>query len=175
MTCKVCGHIATTAMGVGILPPGAEIHLCSRSACKGTVIARLIESTGTVNRYRTVPRTISAERVEAVIESTAMAYGVTSDQIKSSLRTGHVAHARHMAIYLLRTKESMTYKAIAQAIGRDHSSVMFGFSKIHNWVELGLERAASDADAIWSLVEQGGYMGDNEGLVALGARSGIST
>ena len=58
-------------------------------------------------------------------------YNLTPSQLTGKIRTGQVALARHIAMYLIRTILDLPLKKIGEAFGgRDHSTVMSGIDKV---------------------------------------------
>ena len=58
-------------------------------------------------------------------------YGLTPSQLTGKIRTGQVALARHIAMYLIRTILDLPLKKIGETFGgRDHSTVMSGIDKV---------------------------------------------
>ena len=70
-------------------------------------------------------------------------------------RTQDVAFARHVAIYLARTKLGMTYAAIAAAFKRDHTSIMHACRRIEDRLLWQEERGQTDlAEDIQAISDQ---------------------
>ncbi len=65
-----------------------------------------------------------------VIEATAAVMKVPLSRVLSRDRTQHVAFVRQMAMYLCRELTASSYPAIANAIGRDHSTVIHSYNLI---------------------------------------------
>lgn len=58
-------------------------------------------------------------------------YGLTRTQIESKSRTKNIANARHIAIYLCRTRLEMPFAKIGFEFGnRDHSTIMSSYEKM---------------------------------------------
>ena len=58
-------------------------------------------------------------------------YNLTSSQLTGKIRTGQIALARHIAMYLIRIKLDVPLKKIGDMFGgKDHTTVMSGISKV---------------------------------------------
>lgn len=69
--------------------------------------------------------------VENIIKTVADYYGLTKQQIVSKARTGAIANARHISIYLSRSLLDLPYNKIGEAFGgRDHSTIISSFTKV---------------------------------------------
>ena len=63
-------------------------------------------------------------------------YGLTKGQLEGKSRTGNVALARQIAMFLCRKHLDLPFKAIGNAFGkRDHSTVMHGCDKIESKIK----------------------------------------
>jgi len=66
-----------------------------------------------------------------VINLVALHFGLTSDDLTGRVRTAAVAHARHVAMYLLREENGLSLPAIGDHLGgRDHTTVRHGVEKL---------------------------------------------
>lgn len=71
---------------------------------------------------------INARRI---IKAVADFYGLTADQIISKTRTGQIANARHISIYLCRKLLDLPYIKIGDEFGgRDHSTIISSCTKV---------------------------------------------
>lgn len=64
-----------------------------------------------------------------IVDIVAAHYGLTRQVLLSPRRTAPIARARHMAMYLLR-EQGMTYAQIGRFLRRDHSTALYGYSRI---------------------------------------------
>lgn len=72
----------------------------------------------------------------AIIEVVAEHFDVTVDDLTGRSRTKNIAHARQMAMYLLREENAMSLPSIGDHLGgRDHSTVRHGVEKISKDLE----------------------------------------
>lgn len=67
---------------------------------------------------------------DTIIEEVAKYYNLSSEQIKSSVRTAQIALARRISMYLCRVLLNSTYKQIGKVLNKDHSSVITGVEKV---------------------------------------------
>ena len=69
-----------------------------------------------------------------VVNAAAAQVGVTPDAVMSDIRTTDVVLARHVAMYVLRTRHHLSYSEIGKLLDRDHSTVMYGYRKIYDGI-----------------------------------------
>lgn len=70
---------------------------------------------------------------QKVINVVADYYNLTPSQLTGKIRTGQIALARHVAMYLIRTILDVPLKKIGQTFGgKDHTTVMSAISKVEN-------------------------------------------
>ena len=62
--------------------------------------------------------------VEKILMAVSKAYGVTVEDLKSKKKTGSIANARHIAIYVIKKLTDLTLKEIGAIFGRNHSTVL---------------------------------------------------
>ena len=68
---------------------------------------------------------------EAIIDAVADYFGLAPQRLAGQARDRHLVHARHIAMYLLRTDGSRPLTEIGKMLGkRDHTTVMHGTEKI---------------------------------------------
>ena len=68
---------------------------------------------------------------EKIINIVADYYNLTPNQLKSKVRTGQIALARHIAMYLIRYTLDVPLKKIGDSFGgKDHTTVMNAISKV---------------------------------------------
>ncbi len=76
-------------------------------------------------------------QLDQVINTVAHAYGVPIDQMMGRGRSRQVARPRQIAMYLLREDAKISLPQIGEALGgRDHTTVMYGCSKIADLLEI---------------------------------------
>ncbi len=88
--------------------------------------------------------TLSAEKV---IDAVADYYGIPPYQLTGKIRTSQIALARHIAMYLIRSRLDAPFAKIGSLFGgRDHATVMNGVNKVENSLKTdkGLQKAVSD-------------------------------
>lgn len=68
---------------------------------------------------------------QKIINIVADYYGVTPAQLTSKVRTGQIALARHISMYLIRKHLDVPLKRIGEVFGgKDHTTVMSGINKV---------------------------------------------
>ena len=77
-------------------------------------------------------KTISTQLSEQkIINIVADYYNLTPSQLTGKIRTGQIALARHIAMYLIRNNLDVPLKKIGDAFGgKDHTTVMSAISKV---------------------------------------------
>jgi chromosomal replication initiator protein len=75
-------------------------------------------------------------RVEAAVVTGVVAeyYGVSGEELSGPGRTQEVCFARHAVMYVLRTVSGANLPAIGRAVGRDHTTVLHGISRMEQMV-----------------------------------------
>lgn len=75
---------------------------------------------------------VDKEAIDAVIESTANMYGVTTDDILSNGRRADLILPRHTIMYVLRKDLGLSFPKIAQIMKKkDHTTVMHAYTKMN--------------------------------------------
>lgn len=80
----------------------------------------------------TKPEPIS---VEKIIEEVAKSYGVSEKDIISSRKTANLALARQVAMYIARETTDLSYQAIGEKFGRDHTTVLYNYNRVHSFLK----------------------------------------
>ena len=68
--------------------------------------------------------------IERILSIVSLNYGESIDNLKSKKKTGNIANARHVAIYLIRKLTELTLKEIGGIFGRDHATIMSSIEKV---------------------------------------------
>jgi hypothetical protein len=68
------------------------------------------------------------------------------------LRVAKYVQARHVLMYLFRTKLKMGLNQIGEYFGRDHTTVLFAVRNIENCLEVG-DYLAKDVERLKTLIE----------------------
>ena len=79
----------------------------------------------------TKPEPIS---IEKIIAEVARSYGVSESDIISSRKTAKLALARQVAMYIARQTTELSYSAIGEKFGRDHSTVLYNCNRIEEFL-----------------------------------------
>jgi chromosomal replication initiator protein len=83
-----------------------------------------------------------------IISIVAVRHGLTSAEITGPCRLKHVSFARHVAMWLVRSRLHYSYPAIARAFRRaDHTTVIYAVRKISDFMRLDPVFAA-DVEAL---------------------------
>ena len=79
----------------------------------------------------------SSVTTEQIISAVADQFGVEEDRLLSRERSREVAYPRQIAMYLIREETSSSLPKIGEALGgRDHTTVMYGYEKIADQLEI---------------------------------------
>ena len=68
--------------------------------------------------------------VEKIIEEVARSYNVSESDIISNRKTAKLALARQVAMYIARQTTDLSYNAIGEKFGRDHSTVLYNCNRV---------------------------------------------
>lgn len=97
--------------------------------------ARLFNSSVNLALAESILQNLAPQRTPRspamVIRTVAEHFHVTTDDLTGRSRTKDIAHARQVAMYLLREENALSLPAIGDQLGgRDHSTVRYGVEKI---------------------------------------------
>jgi len=74
-------------------------------------------------------------KIEKIIAEVARTYNVSESDILSSRKTAALVLARQVSMYIARETTDLSYKAIGEKFGRDHSTVLHNCSKIEEFLK----------------------------------------
>ena len=74
-------------------------------------------------------------KVEKIIAEVARTYNVSESDILSNRRTASLALARQVAMYIARETTDLSFKAIGESFGKDHSTVLYNVSRIEDFLK----------------------------------------
>ncbi len=74
-------------------------------------------------------------KIEKIIDEVARTYNVSESDILSSRKTAALVLARQVSMYIARETTDLSYKAIGEKFGRDHSTVLHNCSKIEEFLK----------------------------------------
>ncbi len=74
-------------------------------------------------------------KIEKIIEEVAHSYNVTESDILSNRRTASLALARQVAMYIARETTDLSFKAIGESFGKDHTTVLYNVNKIEKFLQ----------------------------------------
>ncbi len=72
---------------------------------------------------------VTVADARTIVDLVADYYGLTGAMLRSRRRTGSVSQARQVAMALLR-EQGLTYDAVGRILGRDHTTVIYGHTRI---------------------------------------------
>lgn len=75
------------------------------------------------------------DNCQKIIGRVASYFRVDKDDILSPVRRKEVVYARHMAMFILKEKNGLNIMRIADLFGRDHSSIIYGISRMKLEIE----------------------------------------
>ncbi len=73
--------------------------------------------------------------VEKIISEVARSYNVSESDILSNRRTASLVLARKVAMYITREITNLSYKAMGEAFGKDHTSVLYSVQSIEKFLQ----------------------------------------
>ena len=74
-------------------------------------------------------------KIEKIIDEVARTYNVSESDILSNRRTASLVLARQVAMYIAREATDLSYKAIGESFGKDHSTVLYNVDKIEKFLK----------------------------------------
>ncbi len=79
----------------------------------------------------TVPEPI---KIEKIIAEVARTYNVSESDILSKRKTANLVLARQVAMYIARETTDLSYKAIGEKFGKDHTTVLYNVNRIEDFL-----------------------------------------
>ena len=73
-------------------------------------------------------------KVETIITEVANTYNVSESDILSNRKTAELVLARQVAMYIARKTTDLSYKAIGECFGKDHTTVLYNVNKIEEFL-----------------------------------------
>ena len=73
-------------------------------------------------------------KIEKIISEVARTYNVSENDILSNRRTAPLVLARQVAMYIARETTGLSYKAIGEGFGKDHSTVLYNVGQIEKFL-----------------------------------------
>ena len=74
-------------------------------------------------------------KIEKIIAEVARTYNVLESDIISNRKTANLALARQVAMYIARETTELSFKAIGEAFGKDHSTVLYNVGRIESFLK----------------------------------------
>ena len=73
-------------------------------------------------------------KVERIIDEVARTYNVSESDILSNRKTAPLVLARQVAMYIARETTDLSFKAIGESFGKDHSTVLYNVNRIEEFL-----------------------------------------
>ena len=73
-------------------------------------------------------------KIERIIAEVAKTYNISESDILSNRRTSSLALARQVAMYIARETTNLSYKAIGENFGKDHTTVLYNVNRIETFL-----------------------------------------
>ena len=74
-------------------------------------------------------------KIEKIISEVAKTYNVSEGDILSNRRTADLVIARQVAMYIARETTDLSFKAIGESFGKDHTTVLYNVGKINDFLK----------------------------------------
>lgn len=75
-------------------------------------------------------------KIDRIISEVARTYNVSENDILSNRRTKNLVLARQVAMYISREMTDMSYKAIGECFGKDHTTVLYNVNQIEKFLRI---------------------------------------
>ena len=79
------------------------------------------------------------DEFNTLLDSVAVSFQVSRNELMSSVRKKEFALARHVAMYLLKEVKHLSVMKIAEFFEKDHSSVIHGIARIKKQIQLDMK------------------------------------
>lgn len=74
-------------------------------------------------------------KIETIISEVAKTYNVSEEDILSNRRTAPLVLARQVAMYISRKTTDLSFKAIGECFGKDHTTVLYNVNQIEDFLK----------------------------------------
>ncbi len=74
-------------------------------------------------------------KVETIIAEVARTYNVSEEDILSNRKTANLVLARQTAMYIARKTTDLSFKAIGESFGKDHTTVLYNVNRIEEFLK----------------------------------------
>lgn len=74
-------------------------------------------------------------KIEKIISEVAHTYNVSESDILSNKRTAELVLARQVAMYISRETTDLSFKAIGESFGKDHTTVLYNVNRIEEFLK----------------------------------------
>jgi chromosomal replication initiator protein len=130
---EVAMYLAETVPGNIRVLEGALIKMAAQASIDG-VSLDLSFARSIVERYYRVEQS-SKPNISQILDLVSNHYKIPVEELRGSSRKAPIAHARHVAIFLIREITKDSWKYIGSFFGdRDHTSIMHAHQKIHDMI-----------------------------------------
>lgn len=73
--------------------------------------------------------------IEKIISEVARSYSLSESDIVSNRKTAKLVLARQVAMYIARETTDLSYKAIGEKFGRDHTTVLYNYNRVVDFLK----------------------------------------
>ena len=74
-------------------------------------------------------------KIEKIISEVAKTYNISEEEILSNRKTANLVLARQVAMYISRKTTDLSFKAIGESFGKDHTTVLYNVTKIEEFLK----------------------------------------
>lgn len=108
-----------------------KLHaMCVYSGQEPTISLAQVVIKDVLNDVQPLPVTINR-----IVDEVSRTTGVSVEDIYSKKHNANVSDARKMCFYIIRNVTDMSYKAIGNEFGKDHTTVMYNIQKIEDMIK----------------------------------------
>lgn len=108
-----------------------KLHaMCVFSEQEPTISLAQVAIKDVLNNVQPLPVTISR-----IVDEVSRTTGVSVEDIYSKKHNANVSDARKMCFYIIREVTDMSYKAIGNEFGKDHTTVIYNIQKIEEMIK----------------------------------------
>lgn len=91
--------------------------------------------------------------VNEIRRATSLYFNLSIDEINGSSRRSQIILARHLAVYLARSRTTRSWHEIAPFFGhRDHTTLLHSWKKISTLVRIGNLEITNHVNSIWNII-----------------------
>lgn len=121
-----------------------KLHaMCVFSEQEPTISLAQVAIKDVLNNVQPLPVTISR-----IVDEVSRTTGVSVEDIYSKKHNANVSDARKMCFYIIREVTDMSYKAIGNEFGKDHTTVIYNIQKIEEMIKTDSTMSSNVNDII---------------------------